>query len=117
MWSATRMASVLAGMPDAMALIALGARHHGGHGGRVARFNTHIDDRDIARIDRSDCLGESCGEIVGFGDRAETLRPLRACDAGNVDIGFGNTLADPAVLDGPVADAGDALLVQLVVEE
>ena len=50
-------------------------------------------------------------------DRAEALRALRAANGRDVDIGLGNALADPAVLDRTVAHAGDALLMQFVVEE
>src|SRR5205823_1456594 len=34
-----------------------------------------------------------------------------------IDVGIGDALADPTVLDRPIADSGNALLVQLVVEE
>ena len=36
---------------------------------------------------------------------------------GEVDIRFGNPLADPAVFDRTIAHAGDPLLMQFVVEE
>ena len=51
------------------------------------------------------------------GNRPEPLRALRARQPGNVDVGIGDALADPLVLDRPAAHARDALLVHLVVVE
>src|SRR5262249_761701 len=66
------------------------ARHPRGHGGGVAGLDAHIDDRDIAGLDRGDGLGKDRRKIAYRIDRAESLRSLRACDAGNVDVGLGN---------------------------
>src|SRR4029077_7490710 len=115
MLSTIRMASELAGAAAAIALFAL-ARHHRGHGGGVAGLDPYIDDRDVTGLDRGDGLRKDRREIARRVDRPKTLRALRAPDAGDVDVGLGNTLADPAVLDRAVAHAGDPLLVQFVVE-
>src|SRR6185312_5185913 len=87
------------------------ARHHGGHGRSVARLDTYIDNSDVAVLDRGDGLRENLVEIPHRRNRPETLRTLRARHLGDIDIGFRNALADPAVLDWAVAHAGDAFLM------
>src|SRR5262249_42560896 len=47
----------------------------------------------------------------------ESNRSLRPPEPGTINIGIGDALADPAVLRRPIAQASDALLMQLVVEE
>ena len=48
---------------------------------------------------------------------AQNRRALHPKERRDVDVWFGNALADPAVLNRPRPDAGDPLLVQLIVEE
>ena len=50
-------------------------------------------------------------------DRSKRLRTLCARERGEIDVGIGNALADPAVLDRAIAHAGNALLMQFIVEE
>ena len=57
------------------------------------------------------------GEIAGLGDRTEADGALGAAHGGEIDFGIGHALADPFVLDRPVARARHPLLVQLVVIE
>src|SRR3954454_15826204 len=86
------------------------AQHGSGGDGRIAGLDADIDHRDIAGFDRGDRLLKGRHQLALLGDRAETLRALRAGEGSNVDVGFGDALADPAVLRGPRADARDALL-------
>ena len=88
-----------------------------GHGRSIARFDPHIDHCDIAAFDRGDCGFQRRRKLALAVHRTEALRALRARHRGEIDIGIGDALADPAVLDRPVAHAGDALLMQFVVEE
>ena len=86
--------------------------------GSVARLDPHIDDRDMRRPRPPQSLSQSVASSSPIAcHRAKALRALRARHAGEVDVGIGNALADPAVLDRSVAHAGDALLMQFVVEE
>ena len=88
------------------------------HGGRVARLDAHIDDRDPAAVRPprwpSANVGSSSADVV---DRPEAERALRARQRRDVDVGIADALADPLVLDRPVAHARDALLVHFVVVE
>src|SRR6476659_7860069 len=93
------------------------AQHGRSRNGGIAGLDADIDDGDIAGFDRGDCLLEGRDQIVLLEDRAEALRALRARKRSNVDVGLGDALADPAILRRPRADAGDALLMQLVIEE
>ena len=71
------------------------------------------------------CAGFNCGnrflesraEVGDAGYRSESLCTLRAGHAGEIDIGFGNALPDPAIFDWPVPHAGHTFLVQFVIEE
>ena len=85
---------------------------------RVAGLDAHIDDRDLAGIDaRRSPFPSIAGEIAGPGDRAETDRALGAAHGGEIDVGIGHPLADPFVLDRPVARPRHPLLMHLVVIE
>src|SRR5665213_2054035 len=117
MSSTFRIASTLA--LESIGLIALFAflDHLRGGGCRIAGLDPHVDDGNLALLDRGDSLLKYFDEVFDFIDRAEALRALRARHGGEIDIGLGNALADPAVFDRPVADTGDAFLMQFVVEE
>src|SRR5664279_127998 len=89
----------------------------GAHRRGVARLDVNVDDCDCTVEHRTDSLLQRRRERVELLDRAPALRTLRAPDCGKIHIGIGNALADPFVLDGPVAHARNALLVHLVVVE
>ena len=94
------------------------ARERRGHRRRVARLHAHVDDRDARRLDRRDGRAERAARDrraarSGPKPSAPCARPMR----GEVDVRIGDALADPLVLDRPVAHARDALLVHLVVVE
>src|SRR3984957_3679927 len=93
------------------------AQHSGGCDCRIAGLDPDIDHGHRAVLDRGDRLLEGCHQIGGLLDRAEALRALRARQSRQIDVGLRDALADPAVLHRPRADAGDPLLVQLVIEE
>src|SRR5262249_989145 len=93
------------------------AQHRRGRHRRIAGLDPHVDHRHLAGLNRRDRLLEGGDQIAGLADRIEADRALRLAEPGAVDVGIGDALADPAVFRRPVADAGDALLVQLVVEE
>src|SRR5262249_2839233 len=92
-------------------------RHRGGKRRGVARLHPHVDDRHMALLDRGNRFRERRPEVGHLGDRSEAERALGARDTGHVDVRVADALADPAILHRPVADAGDPLLVQLVIEE
>src|SRR5262249_21619801 len=69
------------------------------------------------RLDGRDRLLEGRHQITALDHGIESHRPLRPPEPRTIDVGIGNALADPAVLGRPIADAGDALLMQLIVEE
>src|SRR5262245_57256818 len=93
------------------------AQHGRGGDRRIAGLDPDIDDGHLARLDRRDRLLEGRHQIGGLGHGIESNRSLRPPEPGTIDIGIGDALADPAVLRRPIADAGDALLMQLIVEE
>src|SRR5690242_14810282 len=113
---ATRMASLTDASDGIAALLAL-ARHRRGRGGGVAGLDAHVDDGNRAGLDRGNGLRKRGREIGDGGHRTEALRALRARHGCEIDVGLGNALPDPAVLDGTIAHAGDAFLMQFVVEE
>src|SRR5690348_11006500 len=113
-WSATRMGASIAGL---LALVAFGAGHGRHRGGGIAGRDADVDDGNMAVVDRGDRLFQHRGQVGDGLDRAEALRALRPRHRREVDVGFGNALADPAVLDRTVAHARDSLLMQFVVEE
>src|SRR5664279_3237350 len=90
--SATRMAS--SGDVFCAAIADLLSCHHRGHRGSVAWFHAHIDNRHVAFFDRGDGFGKCGLELADGVHRPEALRPLRARDGRDVDIGLGNALAD-----------------------
>src|SRR5689334_13631634 len=98
--SATRMAffeSVAAGIGELIAR----SGHDCGDGGSVTRFDPNIDDGKRACLDGGNRFLE-CGRKIGdFGHRAESLCALRACHSGKINVGFRNSLADPAVFNRP----------------
>src|SRR5215831_15359269 len=101
-----------------LASLLLGSAQHGrSRDRRIARLDPHIDHSHLARLDRRDRFLEGRHQIAGLGHGVESNRSLRPPEPGTIDIGIGDALADPAVLRRPIADAGDALLMQLIVEE
>src|SRR5262245_15787344 len=104
--------------PRSVSLLLLGSAQHGrGRDRRIAGLDPDIDDRDVACLDRCDRLLEGRHQVLRLGDGIEADRALRLAEPSAIDVGIGDALANPAVLRRPVADAGDALLVQFVVEE
>src|SRR5262249_50360841 len=90
-----------------------------GRGGdrRIAGLAPDTAHGPLARLDRGDRLLEGRNQIAGLRHGIESSRPLRPSESRTIDVGIGNALADPAVLRRPIADAGDTLLMQLIVEE
>src|SRR5262249_44281468 len=84
---------------------------------RIAGLAPDIDHRHLARFDRADRHLDGWNQIAGLHHGIESNRPLRPAEPRTIDVGIGNALADPAVLWWPIADAGDTLLMQLIVEE
>src|SRR5262249_20181203 len=114
--SATRMAlfgTALNGIADLLAV----SRHQGGHGGGVARFDTHVGDCDRGCMGRRNRLLGSGREFFNSCQGSKALCALRPRHPGKIDVGFGNPLTDPTVLHRAMADASHTLLVQLVIEE
>src|SRR5262245_46759052 len=104
--------------PRSGSLLLLGSAQHGrGRDRGIAGLDPDIDHRDVARLDRRNRLLEGRHQILRLGDGIEADRALRLAEPGAIDVGIGDALTDPAVLWWPVADARDALLVQLVIEE
>src|SRR5262252_2974653 len=102
----------------ARASLLLGSAQHGRGGDRrIAGLDPDIDHRHLARFDRGDRLLEGWNEIAGLHHGIESNRPLRPAEPRTIDVGIGNALADPAGLRWPIAEAGDTLLMQLIVEE
>src|SRR5262249_55888316 len=100
------------------ASLLLGSAQHGRGGDRrIAGLDADIDHCHLARLDGRDRLLEGRHQITGLGPGIEPDRPLRPPEPRTIDVGIGNALADPAVLRRPIADAGDTLLMQLIVEE
>src|SRR5262249_36164577 len=100
------------------ASLLLGSAQHGRGGDRrIAGLDADIDHRHLARLDGRDRLLEARPQITAPDPGIESARPLRSPEPRTIDVGIGNALADPAVLRRPIADAGDALLMQLIVEE
>src|SRR5205807_10608804 len=93
------------------------ARERGGHGRGIAGCDPHVDYGDLAVLDGLDRFGKYGLETVRLAYRPEADRTLRACHGGEVDRRIVDALADPLVLDRSSAQAGNALLVDLVVEE
>src|SRR5215469_13259197 len=93
------------------------ARDVGGSAGVIAAGDAHIDDRNLAGIDRFDRFLEARIEIGELLDRPNTDGALRARDPREVDIGPDDLLADPLIRHRPLALLGDALLMQLVIVE
>src|SRR5262245_5657092 len=93
------------------------AQHRRCRDRRITRLDPHIDHDHMALVDRGDRLLERRNQLARLGHRSEALRALRAGKRRDIDIGLGDALADPAVLDRTRADAGDALLMQLFIEE
>src|ERR1700688_1663186 len=90
-------------------------RKRGGHRRGIAPLDSHIDDGDATGLHRADGLFQRWRECVQRLDRAPALRALRASDRSEIHVGIGDPLADPFVLDRPIAHAGNAFLVDLVV--
>src|SRR5262245_62448360 len=96
----------------------LGSAQHGRGGDRgIAGLDADIDHGHLARLYGRDCLLEAPHQIAALRHGIESDRPLRPPESRTIDVRIGNALTDPAVLRRPIADAGDTLLVQLIVEE
>src|ERR1022692_895010 len=89
----------------------------GAHRRGVARLHAHVDNRDAAVQRRAHRLLQRGHERIELPNRTPALRALRPCDGREIDFGIGDALADPLVLDRPVAHACDALLMHFVVVE
>src|SRR4051794_1676363 len=115
--SAVRIVSVLT-REGALWSISLALAQHGaGHDRRVTRLDAHVDDGDRAVFHRGDGLLKHVRQIPDSVHRPECSGALRARHGGEIDVGLGYLLPDPAVLDRAAAHARDALLVQFIVEE
>src|SRR5262245_4999617 len=107
----------LSGLNRSTAAVRLVSGDRGGDARRIARLDVHVDDRDLAGIDRGNRLGINLAQFGDVLDWPETARTLGARHAGDIGIRIADPLADPLVLDRTVAHAGDALLMHLVVVE
>src|SRR6202171_3627404 len=85
-------------------------RQRSGQRGGIAPLHANVDDGDRTVIHRANRLFKRRRERVQLLDRAPALRTLSACYRGKIQIGIGDALADPLVLDRPVAHAGKAVL-------
>src|SRR5262249_55666814 len=100
------------------ASLLLGSAQHGcGGDRRIAGLDPDIAPCHFARLDGRDRVLEGRHQITALDRGIDSGRPLRPPEPRTIDVGIGNALADPAVLGRPIADAGDALLMQLIVEE
>src|SRR5215472_19058290 len=110
--SAGRVVATAIGTPSAFE-----TRHPGYRRGGVTGLDAHVDDGDLSPFHRFDRLRESDLEIADRGDRPVAPRTLRSSHAGEINLGIAHALADPLVLDRPLAREGDAFLVHLIVVE
>src|SRR5258708_30651038 len=96
----------------------LRSAQHGRRGDRrIARLDPHIDHSDLTVLNRRDRLLECRHQIARVDDGVEPDGALRFTQRSAIDVRIRDALADPTVLDRPVADACDALLSEVVVEE
>src|SRR3954468_9775546 len=100
-----------------LALLFGPAQHRGCGDRRIAGFDPYIDNGHLTVLDRRDRLLECRHQIARVNDGVEPDGALRFPQRRAIDVRIRDALADPTVLDRAVADAGDALLVQFVVEE
>src|SRR5580693_8980280 len=113
----TRLAVETVAMVWPFGVLISGARHRLGHDRGIARLDADIDDGDPAGIDFGDRLLQCRAEVGRIRDRAKAYGALGAAHGGEIDLRLGHALADPLVLDRPVARARHPLLMQLVVVE
>src|ERR1700724_1439904 len=109
----TRLAVDTVAMVWPFGVLISGARHRLRHDRGIARLDADIDDGDIAGIGFGDRLLQRHREIGRLGDRAEAYGALGAAHGGEVDFRLRHALAEPLVLDRPVAHARPPFLVQL----
>src|ERR1700719_1324986 len=98
-------------------LARLAVRHRTGVARPVARLDAHIDHRDLAVLGRRHRLRERGCELFVLRDRPEAARALGTRHAGEIDLRVEHLLADPFVVDRPVAQDRHPLLVYLVIVE
>src|ERR1700676_2288229 len=99
----------------ALTAVAPNLGKRGRHHRCIAPLYTDVDDSDRTILHRADGLLQRRCERIQALDRAPSPRTLRASDRRKIHIGSRDPLADPFVLDQPVAHTGDAFLMHLVV--
>src|SRR5215475_4567883 len=92
-------------------------RHCTGIARAVTRLDAHVDHRHFAVLHRRNRLLERRCQLVVLGDRSESPRALGAGQPRHVNLGVEHLLADPFVVDRPVAQDRHALLVNLIIVE
>ena len=94
-----------------------GPRQRAGHRGRVAGLHADIHHGHGAGLDGGDRSSKDALKFGGVVHWAEALGTLRLRQSRQIDVRVADTHADPLVVDWTIAHAGNALLMDLVIEE